>query len=235
MSHTTKPIRAVLFDMDGVLTDTEKYYNKAWVQAFHEAGYEEFTADDALFHRSLNSHDARIMYKERYGSDFDYDGTHKRANALVKEWLAIDGIPVKPGINEILSYLEEHHIWNAVVTATEYENAVRRLTTAGIHDKFKIVISAHNVPKGKPHPDPYLFAIQELSKIAEAAGEAPITADDAFAVEDSPNGITSATSAGLKTIMVPDLSQPDDELKKKLHAVCHDLTEVIDVIENTNK
>jgi len=171
------------------------------------------------------------MYQERYGSDFDYDGTHKRANALVKAWLERDGIPVKPGIDEILNYLTEHHIWNAVVTATGYEAAVDRLKRAGIYNKFKIVISAHNVPKGKPHPDPYIYAIQELSNYAIAAGEAPITAADAFAIEDSPNGVSSAISAGIRTIMIPDLSEPDEALKEKLHDVCSDLSALVDIIE----
>jgi len=227
------PIRAILFDMDGVLTDTEKYYNKAIVQTMHEMGYRFFTKEDALFQRSLNHRDCETMYKEKLGADFDYETYHKGYNKLVKEWLAQDGIPVKPGIKELMNYLEENRIKAAVVTATGYDNAIARLKDAGLIDYFNIVISAHNVANGKPHPDPYLYAVEQLSEIFEQNGDKPLEKDDCLAIEDSPNGIASATSAGLKTIMVPDLSEPDAELRKKLFAVCTDLSKVIDVLEDT--
>jgi HAD superfamily hydrolase (TIGR01509 family) len=218
--------------MDGVLTDTEKYYNKAIVQTMHEMGYDSFDREDALRQRSLNHKDCEAMYKEWLGDDFDYHEFHSRYNVLVKSWLDRDGIPVKPGIKEIMNYLSENRIYAAVVTATGYDNAIKRLKAAGLIDYFKIVISAHNVPKGKPHPDPYLFAASEIERIAKEDGVS-ISKDECIAVEDSPNGITAATSAGLRTVMVPDLTEPDEELKKKLFHVCSDLSKLVDVIEET--
>ena len=227
------PIKAILFDMDGVLTDTEKYYNKAIVQTMHKMGYRLFTKEDALFQRSLNHRDCEIMYKNKLGENFDYETFHAGYNKLVKAWLAEDGIPVKPGIKELMNYLEENRIKAAVVTATGYDNAIARLKAAKLYDYFKIVISAHNVPNGKPYPDPYLYAVEQLSEIFVENGDEPLSKGDCLAIEDSPNGITSATSAGLKTIMVPDLSEPDEALRKKLFAVCTDLSKVIDVLEDT--
>ena len=228
---TNRPIKAVLFDMDGVLTDTEKYYNKAIVQVMHEMGYDFFTFEDALNQRSLNHKDCEAMYKEWLGEGFDYDDFHSRYNEYVKAWLEEDGIPVKPGIKEIMNYLEENRIYAAVVTATGYNNAIKRLKDAGLYDYFKIVISAHNVERGKPYPDPYLFAASEIERIAAQDGVS-LTKDDCIAVEDSPNGIQAATSAGLRTIMVPDLTEPDEELRAKLFHVCRDLSKIVDVIED---
>ncbi|MCR4781478.1 MAG: HAD family phosphatase [Lachnospiraceae bacterium] len=227
------PIRAILFDMDGVLTDTEKYYNKAIVETMHNMGYHFFTKEDALLQRSLNHRDCEIMYKNKLGPTFDYKYFHENYNKLVKEWLTKDGIPVKPGIKELMNYLEENRIKAAVVTATGYKNAIKRLEDARLIDYFDTVISAHNVPNGKPYPDPYLYAMSELSKEFVNNGDSPLEQSDCLAIEDSPNGITSATSAGLKTIMIPDLSEPDKELREKLFAVCNDLSKVIDVLEDT--
>jgi DNA helicase-2/ATP-dependent DNA helicase PcrA len=91
---------------------------------------------------------------------------------------------------------------------------------AGLNDDFDEVISAHEVPRGKPHPDPYAYACEKL-------GFAP---EDCIAVEDSPNGVLSAVRAGCKTIMVPDLTEPDDDLRAQLYAVCPSLDAILKII-----
>ena len=213
-------IKAVLFDMDGVITDTEKYYYECWPKSFHAFGYTDFTPEDALFKRSLNHADTAAWCRKRFGEDIPIDEIRAYNNRLVDALIREQGIQVKPGIRELLDFLEENHIKSAVVTATRYDRAMNRLDQAGLAQAFGRVISAHMVKRGKPHPDVYLFACDQI-------GERP---DDCIAIEDSPNGIRAAFSAGCRTVMVPDLTPPTEDLLPLLWGTAPTLREVIDLI-----
>lgn len=215
-------IHAVLFDMDGVITDTEKYYNRSWPMAFHQFGYTDFTREDALLQRSLNHHDAQILWQSRFGDDFCFETVHKRNTEIVLKMMEEEGIQKKPGVTELLAYLKEKGIKSAVVTATKYDRAVKRLEAVGLADSFDTIVSASMVKIGKPHPDVYLYACEQI-------GEKP---EDCIALEDSPNGIRSAASSGCKAIMVPDLTGPTPELEEIIYGWASSLTDVIPIIEN---
>ena len=200
-------IKAVIFDMDGVLIDTEKWLNIYWQQAAREAGF-AVTREDGLAIRSLAAKYARPYLKGLFGADFDYDAIRARRKELMKNHIAEHGIEKKPYVDEILDYLAEKKIKTAVATATDPERAKQYLTQIGIYDKFDQVISATTVENGKPEPDVYLYACEQI-------GEKP---EDCIAVEDSPNGILSAYRAGLSVVMVPDFTEPDEETAKMLYA-----------------
>jgi HAD superfamily hydrolase (TIGR01509 family) len=216
-----KEIHAVLFDMDGTITDTEKYYFRCWPKAFHAFGYEDFGPEDALFARSLNHEDADAHWQQRFEPSIPMDEIRAYNQNLVNQIIATEGIDLKPGVAEILTYLREHHIKSAVVTATGYQRAMGRLEQVGLDHAFDTVISASMVKKGKPHPDVYEYAANEI-------GESP---DCCIAIEDSPNGIRSAAAAGCIPIMVPDLTEPTEDLLPLLYASAEDLTKVISIIE----
>ena len=99
-------LEAVLFDMDGVITDTEKYYNRSWPIAFHECGYTDYTREDALLQRSLNHTDAQKLWEARYGSAFCFEDVHKRNTQIVLELMEREGIEAKPGVADLLAYLK---------------------------------------------------------------------------------------------------------------------------------
>ena len=208
-------ICAVIFDMDGVLIDTEKHYNAAWCQAATEAGF-PFTREHALLLRSCEAKEGEKLMQGIFGPSFDYYAIRERRRELVRERLAQYGLEKKPGVEETLRFLRAKGIKTAVATATALDITKSHLTTIGVYDLFDSIVSAKNVAHGKPEPDVYLYACEQI-------GERP---QDCMAVEDSPNGIMAAYRAGLRTVMVPDLTQPDEELTKYLYACVNSLSDL---------
>lgn len=213
-------ICAVIFDMDGVLIDTEKHYNAAWCQAATEAGF-PFTREHALLLRSCEAKEGEKLMQGIFGPSFDYYAIRERRRELVRERLAQYGLEKKPGVEETLRFLRAKGIKTAVATATALDITKSHLTTIGVCDLFDSIVSAKNVAHGKPEPDVYLYACEQI-------GERP---QDCMAVEDSPNGIMAAYRAGLRTIMVPDLTQPDEELTKYLYACVNSLSDLCELVD----
>lgn len=213
-------INAVIFDMDGVLIDTEKYLNKYWCQAAAEAGF-DFTREHGLLIRSLAGKYAGPLLQEIFGQEFDYEKIRARRKEMMNEQIAKFGIEKKPGVNELLDFLHEKGIKIAVATATDQERAKIYLSQIGIYEKFDRVVCATMVKNGKPQPDIYLYACEQI-------GESP---ENCIAVEDSPNGIKSASSAGLRTVMVPDLTQPTEEDQKLIWKKADSLLALKEILE----
>ena len=213
-------ICAVIFDMDGVLIDTEKHYNAAWCQAATEAGF-PFTREHALLLRSCEAKEGEKLMQGIFGPSFDYYAIRERRRELVRERLAQYGLEKKPGVEETLRFLRAKGIKTAVATATALDITKSHLTTIGVCDLFDSIVSAKNVAHGKPEPDVYLYACEQI-------GERP---QDCMAVEDSPNGIMAAYRAGLRTVMVPDLTQPDEELSKYLYACVNSLSDLCELVD----
>lgn len=209
-------IKAVIFDMDGVLIDTEKHYNAAWCEAAHMAGFGDFQREHALMLRSLDARLASEMMKDIFGAGFDYFAIRDVRRRLVAERLERYGLEKKPGIDEILAFLHAQNIKAAVATATPIELTLQHLDRIGVRDQFDRIVSAKQVANGKPAPDVYLYACAQI-------GEEP---SDCIAVEDSPNGIRSAYAAGCRPVMVPDLTPPDEEISHLLYAVADSLADI---------
>lgn len=213
-------IKAVIFDMDGLLLDTEKLLVRFWVQAANEAGF-PMTREHALSLRSLHRKFAVPYLKELFGEGFDYKAVRSRRMELMSGYLSENPLELKVGAVELLTYLNESGIPAAVCTATDCERARDYLSRVGIYDRFDKIVSAAMVEYGKPSPDVYLYAIRQLG----------LPAGECMALEDSPNGVRSAAGAGCVTVMVPDLTEPDEELDRLIYARADSLGGVVDLIE----
>lgn len=214
-------VKAVIFDMDGVLIDTEKWLNHYWRQAAAEAGF-DMGKEHALAIRSLDGKYAQPYLQSIFGPGFSYQAIRERRKALMKSHIAKYGIEKKNGVDEILDYLKIHRIQTAVATATDQARAKDYLTGIGIYGKFDRIISTAMVENGKPDPDVYLYACEQI-------GQKP---QECIAVEDSPNGVRAAVNAGIRTIMVPDLAKPDRETAALLTAEVDTLFDIIVMLED---
>ena len=213
-------IRTVIFDLDGTLIDTEKYFRIFWKQAAAAFGY-EMSDEQALALRSLGRPFAPALMKEWFGEDFDYFAVRECRRKIMKEHLDGTGIELKKGAKEALVWLKENGYTVALATATPADRALEQLKEVGIDSFFTKIVSAAQVEKGKPAPDVYLYACKEL-------GADP---GECLAVEDSPNGVMSAFSAGLRVLMIPDQTKPDAALTEKLYACAESLLELPRVLE----
>lgn len=208
----------IFFDMDGTILDTEKYYRRYWREAALDCGY-PMTDEQALAMRSLGRPYGRQLIQELFGREEAYDQIHARREELMNERLRRDGIPVKPYAEAVLMELRRTGYRLAVVTATNLTRTQEYLKQTGLLDCFECVISASMIERGKPAPDIYLYACRELKVVPE----------DAYAVEDSPNGVRSAYEAGCRVIMIPDQTQPDETLRSLLSYQCENLRELLDI------
>lgn len=199
-------IKAVIFDMDGTLIDTEKYYRIAWKYALESFGYHP-TEEQLLMFRSLGRPFSSAYLKKTFGEELEYEQVRKVRQGRFNELVETQGIQLKPGAKEILTFLREKNIVTAIATCTNIERANQYLKQIGLYDLLDRVISASMVETGKPAPDIYLYACKELD----------LNPANCMAVEDSPNGIYSAHDAGCNVVMVPDQSPADDEIRKVLY------------------
>lgn len=212
-------IQAVIFDMDGLMFDTERLLAEAVAQAGKELGIPGIRE----FARRLAGvclAEERRMFSERYGPDFPFDGLTRRKRELMDAWIRKNGVPVKPGLLELLRALKAEGYRTAVATSTAQKRAAGYLEQTGAAAYLDHAVYGDMLEKSKPDPDIYL-------KTAAALGVAP---EACMALEDSPVGIRSAHDAGMRTVMVPDLVEPDGELEKLTFACVPTLSEVLPLL-----
>ena len=197
----------LIFDLDGTLIDTEKYFKRFWREAAAAFGY-TMSEEQALTLRSLGRPFAPALLQEWFGEGFNYTAVRDHRRKIMEEHLLKAGLERKPGAEELLSWLKERGYRIALATATPKDRAKMQLTQVGLADYFDELVSAADVERGKPAPDVYLYACRQLG----------IDPGEAYAVEDSPNGVLSAAAAGLRVIMGPDQTGPDEALCQKLYA-----------------
>lgn len=212
-------IKGVIFDMDGVLLNSEVLYQRFWLESLHYYGYPA-EKEHILALRSLTGKNAELKLKSFFGDSLDYEKVKNKRIVLMDEYVRKNGVEIKKGADEILPYLKGKGIKIALATSSPYERAEEHLGMAGLFKYFDQCVCGGMVKNSKPQPDIYLLASEKLK----------LKPCECIAVEDSPNGVKSAVNAGCKTVMIPDLTPCTEDLKKDLFALCTDLTEIKDLV-----
>lgn len=217
----THPVQGVLFDMDGVIIDTERLYTRFWVEAGRMMGF-PMELEHGLALRALNHAKAQELFHEWFGPTAIHGEIRKKREEIMSKYIEEHGVDAKPGIRELLEYLKEKKIPFCIATASPVERARGHLSRIGLNDYFEHIVTGYDVKVGKPEPDIYLAAAAKI-------GLAP---ENCIAIEDSYNGLRSAYRAGTAAIMVPDQDEPDDEMWGIIAGRAESLADVIDIIEN---
>ncbi|MBN2420607.1 MAG: HAD family phosphatase [Deltaproteobacteria bacterium] len=208
--------KAAIFDMDGLLLDTERIFLDAFKKTCSVLGLE---FDMSLFIKLIgtNSVKTKELLIDGFGKGFNYDSFRENWFENVKEYLAHNSIPLKEGAVDILEKIKSIHLPMAVATSTRYNDAVKSLDSTGILHYFKFIVAGDQVTKSKPDPEIYL-------KVADRLG---VTPDECIVFEDSENGVKSAHAAGMDIIQIPDLLIPSNELKALAHRIYGSLNDVL--------
>ncbi len=216
-----KEYNTVIFDMDGVIFDTERLYIDSCVEIGNKYGIKD--VEEACYKciGVTSEASARIML-DFYGEDFPLEKFRDEVYELFKKSFE-EKLPVKNGTEELLKYLKEKAVKIGIASSTSKSGVERELAQAGLIDYFDEIVCGDMVEKSKPNPDIFL-------KAAEVLGSRP---EDCIVIEDSFNGIRAAHNAGMFCFMVPDILQPDDEMKEKASAIMDSLDEVRTALSGT--
>ncbi len=215
-----RKVRGILFDMDGLVLDTEKLYTRFWAEASVAMGH-PMSRQQALGMRSLDSAASQAWLDTCFGPGVDYEEMHRIRMARMGAYIDKHGIELKPGIRELLDYLDSRSIPRAITSSSPMERILEHLSRHGLECRFTKLCSGYQVPKGKPAPDIYLYGAASLGLPAEAC----------IALEDSPAGILSACRAGCLPVMIPDQDQPSAETAALLYAKADSLLDIIPLAE----
>ena len=213
------PVRGVLFDVDGVILDTECLYSRFWMEACHFYGF-PMTKAQSLQMRSLNKTAGQEKLCALFGPAADYTTIRQKRIELMDAFVEKEGVAAKPGIYTLLDALDERGIPCAITSSSPLQRLESYLTPLNLYHRFKKVISGYDVPRGKPEPDIYLRGAAELGLPPETC----------LALEDSPAGILSAYRAGCLPVLIPDQDTPGQDTLSLLYAKADTLTDVISLL-----
>ena len=213
-------LRLVIFDMDGLMFDTERLMGRAFLETARQWGLsarkEQFLA--------LIGHDSReicSIYRENFGQDFEAERFYRAVGKTMGTITKKEGLPVKQGLTKLLSWLSKQGIAMAVASGSSVESIERHLEQTGLRPYFTGVFSSQDLENGKPEPDVFLHTCRMMKT-------AP---DESLVLEDSPQGIRAAVAAGIPVIVIPDLLEVPEKERACALAVVSRLDQVIPVCE----
>ena len=215
--------KTIIFDMDGVLIDTERVSKECWLKVAEEMQLGDLS-EGVKGCVGLNRNDAGILMRNLYGENFPFDEFRGAVHNKMWDYFEKQGVPLKDGARELLEYLKENGYVIGLASSTRKKSVLEQMEETGLIHYFQAIVAGDMVEHSKPEPDIYL-------KVCEKLGVEPA---EAIAIEDSPNGIRSAHRAGMKPIMVPDIIEPTPEIEAMLYAKFDSLLDVKEYLTKTD-
>ncbi|MBO6046413.1 MAG: HAD family phosphatase [Erysipelotrichaceae bacterium] len=217
-------IKAIIFDMDGLMIDSERATYNSYLKVLKPMG---LTMSEDHYKTFLGKNVAGIQERIRagLGEDFDAAGLMMRMHIVLNQDFEENGVPIKPGLIELLQYLKDNNYKTIVATSSDRDRVDRILAQADITDYFNDSVCGNEVARGKPNPDIFLTACDKLG----------VQPDEAIVLEDSESGIMAGYNANIKVICVPDMKYPEPEYAEKTWKFVKTLDEIIDVLKEENQ
>jgi HAD superfamily hydrolase (TIGR01509 family) len=209
-----KDIQAFIFDMDGLLLDTEGVYKRSWTEAARQLGF-DLTDQIYLMLIGISVADAEKRLVEVFGSRFPIDEFRRDAKSRYEAIVETEGIPLKPGVREILEWARLKNIPCAVATSTLSDEGRVRLAKHGVLKEFRVLIGRDMVSRGKPHPDLFLSAAKALG----------IDPSHSLVFEDAHTGVRAAKAANMQVLLIPDMLPSTPEIEHLATHVCKSLVD----------
>lgn len=217
-------IEAIVFDMDGLLFDSERIVQRSWEEAGNQLGLEHM--GETIYHTlGMNLAGRNHYFRNTIAKDFPCEEFAKQARIWFYKIVNEEGLPMKNGARELLEYGKANGYRMAIATSSRREYALKNLKAAKIYDFFDAGVFGDMVQHAKPDPEIYLKACDSIC--ADPA--------NCIALEDAPAGIRAAYAAGMKPIMIPDLVAPTPEIEALLYETCDTLLGVIGILEKLKK
>lgn len=205
-----------IFDMDGLIFDTERLFMTTKNGVMKEYGYTQ-QKDDYIHTLGTCGQQLLDILHRLYGDDYPAEEISKKCRTLVTEKIRRDGPPVKPGIPELLTWFADNHIPCCVASSTRHDIVAEYLHLAKLDKYFAFVIGGDQVQRSKPNPDIFLAACQK----------ADVKPEHSLVLEDSENGILAASNARIPVVCIPDLKAPSEKIAKKTAAIVSSAADVI--------
>lgn len=224
INNTQNPSKAVIFDMDGVLFDTERLIYKTWCQVAQRYKLDQM---DRVRRKCIarNHEEAKAIFHSFYGEDINFEEFKAETKQLFNEEIEKHGIPIKSGVTLLLSYLKKENYKLAIASSTKKAVILSYLERTGLSSYFEVIVGGDMVVKGKPHPEIYQKACSLLC----------VNPQETYCIEDSLSGVQAGKGAGLKVMMVPDLVEPSAKDLLLVHKCYTSLLEVKDYFETLAK
>ncbi len=218
-------IRAVLFDMDGTVLDTEQLMLWGWKQLIKEGYLSQHIVDVYPDYCGKTHPEMRRMFFEHYGEDLPLDDLYKKRAAHINRRLEEKGMPLKPGVPEVFEALRARGYRMALATSTGDTVVARNMEMTGLAHYFDTIVTGSMIQNSKPAPDIFLLAAEKLG----------VRPEECMVIEDSHAGVRAGVAAGMKVIMVPDIPPVTDEMRALSWRICKTLHEVADLVDLANR
>ena len=211
--------KTVIFDLDGVIFASEQVVQQGWRYA---AGKMQLGEIDQLFLQCVGTNHifTENLLRTQFGPQFSYEEFRRYTREFFYNYTAQHGLPVKPGVRELMDYLKQNGYAIGLASSSTLQYILNGLRQAQLIDYFDVIVSGENLKRSKPEPDIYLMACEKMNVVPA----------EAYAIEDSYNGIRSASRAGMRPIMVPDLLPVTAEMEQLSCMICNNLLEVRDYL-----
>lgn len=211
--------KTIVFDMDGVIFDTERVCDMVWMELSREIGFEK--GEIALKNCVGMNRQSESEYFAANYPEVDFEWFAAELSVRMLRYLDENGMPVKKGARELLTWLHTNMWKVGLATSTRRTSVIHHLESAQLTDMFDEIVTGDTVTHGKPHPEIYLTACKRLG----------VCPHETYAVEDSRNGLISAHDAGMMAILVPDTTVPTEEMLSAAYRIEDDLLMVRDFLE----